>query len=732
MKNKLIYIMILSFFVFFTATTSFTSPGSASAQSPTNTRTPTPINIGNFVWDDLDQDGTQDAGEPGLAGVSVQLWKAAKYQLINTPTPTRTPTPINIGNFVWDDLDQDGTQDAGEPGLAGVSVQLWNAAKNQLINSTSTSASGAYTLVAPIPGNYRVRVVLPSALDAFSPKDAALNDQTDSDINPSGVDLGFTDTFNIASNVISTTIYDAGIIKFRTPTPTRTPTPINIGNFVWDDLDQDGTQDAGEPGLAGVSVQLWNAAKNQLINSTSTSASGAYTLVAPIPGNYRVRVVLPSASDAFSPKDAAVNDQTDSDINPSGVDLGFTDTFNIASNVISTTIYDAGIIKFKTPTPTRTPTPINIGNLVWHDLNGNGIQDAGEPGIAGMTVQLWNAAKNNLIFSAVTNANGNYTVIAPVPGDYRVRVVPFSGSSFSPKNQGADDTKDSDINASIFSADYGFSDIFTIATNVISTTIYDAGLSIVGPTLTPTRTPTPVPGNTSTPSPTPGIITTGVFRPSNGAIYLKKTNTSGFADSQLNYGTGGDYPVAGDWDGNGTATIGIYRNGVFYLRNSNTIGFADFVIPFGAPGDQPVVGDWDGNGIDTIGIYRYGTFYLRNSNSAGAPDISFSLGNPGDVGIAGDWNADGMDTTGVFRPSNGVIFLKNFNTSGFADVALNYGLAGDKPVIGDWDGNGTDTIGIYRNATFYLRNSNTNGFADLVFALGNPGDMPIAGNWGLP
>ena len=530
----------------------------------------------------------------------------------------------------------------------------------------------------------------------------------------------------------TTSFTSPGSASAQSPTNTRTPTPINIGNFVWDDLDQDGTQDAGEPGLAGVSVQLWNAAKNQLINSTSTSASGAYTLVAPIPGNYRVRVVLPSALDAFSPKDAALNDQTDSDINPSGVDLGFTDTFNIASNVISTTIYDAGIIKFRTPTPTRTPTPINIGNLVWHDLNGNGIQDAGEPGIAGMTVQLWNAAKNNLIFSAVTNANGNYTVIAPVPGDYRVRVVPFSGSSFSPKNQGADDTKDSDINASILSADYGFSDIFTIANNVISTTIYDAGLSIVGPTPTPTRTPTPVPGNTSTPSPTLGKITTGVFRPSNGAIYLKKTNTSGFADSQLNYGTGGDYPVAGDWDGNGTDTIGIYRNGVFYLRNSNTIGFADFVIPFGAPGDQPVVGDWDGNGIDTIGIYRYGTFYLRNSNSAGAPDISFSLGNPGDVGIAGDFNGDGLDTTGVFRPSNGVIFLKNFNTSGFADVALNYGLAGDKPVIGDWDGNGTDTIGIYRNATFYLRNSNTNGFADLVFALGNPGDMPIAGNWGLP
>jgi len=224
-------------------------------------------------------------------------------------------------------------------------------------------------------------------------------------------------------------------------------------------------------------------------------------------------------------------------------------------------------------------------------------------------------------------------------------------------------------------------------------------------------------------------VTTGVFRPVNGLIFLKNSNTSGFADVALNYGNPGDYPVVGDWDGNGTVTIGIYRDGNFYLRNSNTIGFADTIFPFGLAGDQPVAGDWDGNGVDTIGVYRNGTFFLRNSNSSGNPDLSFGLGNPGDVGIAGDWNNDGLDTTGVFRPSNGVIFLKNDNTTGIADVALNYGLPGDQPVIGDWNNDGTDTIGIYRNGTFFLRNSNTNGFADLVFDLGNPGDMPIAGNW---
>jgi hypothetical protein len=223
----------------------------------------------------------------------------------------------------------------------------------------------------------------------------------------------------------------------------------------------------------------------------------------------------------------------------------------------------------------------------------------------------------------------------------------------------------------------------------------------------------------------------GVFRPSNGALYLKKPNTIGFADIVINYGLAGDYPVTGDWDGNGTDTIGVYRNGTFLLRNSNTVGFADINFAFGAAGDQPVAGDWNGDGIDTIGVYRpsTGAFYLRNSNSAGAPDITFYLGNVGDVGIAGDWNGDGTDTTGVFRPSNGIIFLKNTNTSGFADIALNYGLAGDKPVVGDWDNNGTTTIGVYRNARFYLRNSNTIGFADIVLDLGIPGDMPIAGDW---
>lgn len=179
-----------------------------------------------------------------------------------------------------------------------------------------------------------------------------------------------------------------------TPTPTRTPTPINVGNFVWDDLDMDGRQDAVEPGLAGVTVQLWNATKTQLLDSAITNASGIYSLTAPTPGSYRVRMVLPEASDFFTVMDGAGGDDTkDSDVNPGGVDQGFTNVYNFPSNLISITSIDAGIVKYHPPTPTRTPTPINLGNFVWHDLNGNGNQDPGEPGVGGVTLQLWNSSK---------------------------------------------------------------------------------------------------------------------------------------------------------------------------------------------------------------------------------------------------------------------------------------------------------------------------------------------------
>lgn len=53
-----------------------------------------------------------------------------------------------------------------------------------------------------------------------------------------------------------------------------------------------------------------------------------------------------------------------------------------------------------------------------------------------------------------------------------------------------------------------------------------------------------------------------------------------------------------------------------------------------------MAGDWDGDGIDTIGVFRpsTGEFLLRNSNSAGLPDIVFIPEFTGDFPVAGNWD----------------------------------------------------------------------------------------------
>ncbi len=207
-------------------------------------------------------------------------------------------------------------------------------------------------------------------------------------------------------------------------------------------------------------------------------------------------------------------------------------------------------------------------------------------------------------------------------------------------------------------------------------------------------------------------------------------------------------PLCGDWDGNGTETIGLYypTTSVFYLKNSNDSGMADTVFWYGLAGAgfTPVVGDWDGNGTDTVGLYdpTNSVFYLRNSNTTGMADIVVVYGPAHAAGltpIVGDWDGDGTDTVGLYNATTSVFYLRCSNTPGFADIppfALSGVGSGEKrPVDGDWTGSvGKNTIGLYDpgTSTFYLRCSNTAGPPDIVFVYG-PGNTaawtPLVGHW---
>ncbi len=209
--------------------------------------------------------------------------------------------------------------------------------------------------------------------------------------------------------------------------------------------------------------------------------------------------------------------------------------------------------------------------------------------------------------------------------------------------------------------------------------------------------------------------------------------------SSIYYGVPGDVAFMGDWNCDGVDTPGLYRrsDGYVYLRNSNTQGVADVSYFFGVPGDMPLAGDFNGDGCDTVSIYRpsEARFYIINKlgsadGGLGAADYSFLYGVGGDVAFVGDWNGDGIDTPGLRRSSNGFVYLRDANTQGVANIEFFYGVSGDVVFSGDWDADGADSIGLYRpsNGTIYLRNTNTTGVANYSFWVGT-GMQPVAGDF---
>jgi hypothetical protein len=230
----------------------------------------------------------------------------------------------------------------------------------------------------------------------------------------------------------------------------------------------------------------------------------------------------------------------------------------------------------------------------------------------------------------------------------------------------------------------------------------------------------------------------GLVDPSTGIWHLYDAGTEA---GRFYFGNPGDYPFMGDWNCNNIDTPGLYRqsDGYVYLRNSNTQGAADISFYFGNPGDVPIAGDFNGDGCDTVSIYRPSnqTFYIINElgtkdGGLGSADYSYVFGNPGDQPFVGDFNGDGTDTPGLHRATTGLVYYRNTNTAGFAHNSFIYGDPGDRFVTGDWTGTGVDSPGVFRpsNRTTYLRYENSQGNADAQYVGGLPSFVPVAGVFG--
>ncbi|PQJ13862.1 beta strand repeat-containing protein [Nonlabens xylanidelens] len=386
----------------------------------------TPGTIEGLVYDDVNGNGTQDAGEPGLSGVDVLITDEdgnaqtvttdangaytatvvaagdATVDIDETTLPTGAVqtegtdpttvtvvsgttvpeeengfnTPGTIEGLVYDDVNGNGTQDAGEPGLSGVDVLITDEDGNA--QTVTTDANGAYTAIVVAAGDATVDID-----ETTLPTGAVQTEGTD----PTTV------------TVVSGTTVPEEENGFNTPG--------TIEGLVYDDVNGNGTQDAGEPGLSGVDVLITDEDGNA--QTVTTDANGAYTAIVVAAGDATVDI-----DETTLPTGAVQTEGTD----PTTV------------TVVSGTTVPEEENGFNTPG--------TIEGLVYDDVNGNGTQDAGEPGLSGVDVLITDEDGNAQ--TVTTDANGAYTAIVVAAGDATVDIDETTLPTGAVQTEGTDPT----------------------------------------------------------------------------------------------------------------------------------------------------------------------------------------------------------------------------------------------------------------------------------------------------
>jgi uncharacterized repeat protein (TIGR01451 family) len=298
-----------------------------------------------------------------------------------------------LGDFVWVDLDHDGTQNDGPSGLNDVFVRLLlpgvdglaGTADDVPLASTVTAngpggAAGWYAFPGLAPGSYFVCIAPPPTYILTTANSGG--DTSDSDGDPATacapvtvLDPGEQDPDN-----------DFGLIATQLAA---------LGDYVWFDRDGDGRQN--EPvtdGANGVTARLHlddgdgtaeTGGADPVVATTATADDifgrpGYYRFDGLAPGlPYFVEFVLPASATGWTADDVGPGDALDSDADPA---TGAGPLVNLAPGEYDPTI-DAGLVA-----PAGT---LALGDQVWNENDDDGIfePENGEPGVNGVRLDLY-------------------------------------------------------------------------------------------------------------------------------------------------------------------------------------------------------------------------------------------------------------------------------------------------------------------------------------------------------
>ncbi len=354
--------------------------------------------ISGFAYVDANRNGAKDAGEAGIGNVTIS-------------GPGGTTTTAADGSYSFSNLNA-GTYSVSAPSTASGKALFTASPLSVTIAAGATSANNNFGYVT-------------GGLSGFAYVDANRNSIKDAgEAGIGGVIItgpGGTTT-TAADGSYSFGNLDGGTYSVSAPSTASgkalfTASPLSvaiaagatsannnfgyvtgtISGFTYVDTNKNGVRDSGEAGIAGVSVTLSGAAGA----TTTTAADGSYSFSNLVAGNYSVSAPSTAGSLILGTQSPLVVTLAAGEQRPN-VNFGYVSNSNQSQGCTGT-----------------------IGDFVWVDINRNGLQDAGEPGLS-TTVILKNSSGVQ-IGSMTSNSAGQYQFTGLCAGSYTVEAPPPPG-----------------------------------------------------------------------------------------------------------------------------------------------------------------------------------------------------------------------------------------------------------------------------------------------------------------